>query len=112
MGGELPVCFRADSEGSGRSADGRGWPIPERQVWSNWDRELPSRHLESYSMALVSLYPLSLKRESCFVMAMRSIPQATVIALTQEGREALDPLSGSHEGEARIRNRARIVETD
>jgi len=40
---------------------------------------------------------------------MRKVPEATVIALTAEERRALEALAGSRKGEARMRDRARIV---
>ena len=42
-------------------------------------------------------------------MGMKPIPQATVIALTIEERQALEALAGSRKSEARMRDRARIV---
>jgi transposase len=42
-------------------------------------------------------------------MGMKPIPQATVIALTIQERNALEALAGSRKSEARMRDRARIV---
>jgi len=40
---------------------------------------------------------------------MRKVPQATLITLTAEERQALEVLAGSRKSEARMRDRARIV---
>src|ERR1700723_2438214 len=42
-------------------------------------------------------------------MGMKSIPAATVVALTLDERKALKALAGSRKSEARMRDRARIV---
>ena len=40
---------------------------------------------------------------------MKLFPKATIISLTAEERRALEALAGSRKGEARLRDRARIV---
>src|ERR1700752_335270 len=40
---------------------------------------------------------------------MKFIPDATPVALTSEERQALEALAGSRKGDARMRDRARIV---